>query len=438
MQETFEHNISQQLDDFKLQPSPIVWQEVDAALHPKRKRRIIIWWWLGAAILAIGALGFWATFYSSTNTFKTITNNAGISNSVSPNTQTPTIAETKNRGNDKFKIDKQEVITFEKQQKALFQKPSISLTINNENTNSSTNNKATTQLTTNTNRSSENTDNVMVTTEKVQPSTLDLDKKIDSNTITAENKHDTDTSRIIPLQKKSSKSSRWIVTVGGGILQTSQSYRTNGLAFSNSAAVGNGAPGTPITGGGISNTPAISNAETGFNLQLGLAYNTELGNNWALQTGLQYQYLTNKQGLKADTTTGFTNSFIADNNSFTTNKAHWLQVPITFAYNLRPNSKHQLNILMGSSLAYVVSQEWLISNTNTGRFYYNAAANNKWLLGIHGGLSYTLSKKLSLAAMASYTLTPIQSNVTDKNHFVQYNLQLSTPIRFTNKSSSKK
>jgi hypothetical protein len=199
------------------------------------------------------------------------------------------------------------------------------------------------------------------------------------------------------------------------------------LAFNNST-IGSGV----VTGAPNNTQPTITSPKTGFNIQFGIAYNTDLDKHWALQTGLQYIYLTNKQGIKADTTTGFANSFIADNNSFITNKTHWLQVPITLAYNLQPKSKHKLCLLLGGSIAYTLSEKWLISNTSTGRFYYDASANKKWLFGVHGGISYPVSQKLSLAATASYTLSPIQSKVADKNHFIQYNLQVSTPIVFSN------
>jgi hypothetical protein len=439
MQETFEHNISQQLDDFKLQPSPIVWQEVDAALHPERKRRIIIWWWLGAAIIGVSSmLGYWLiSNQTSTIAFKEITNNQMNINKAIGTTKNASSIKTKKEIKRPFTIDKEVVIAIEKYQKALLGKSKIKIPIYQQNANINNNRAAKEEFITNSNIQSESADNVVVKGDNSNINhqlITSFEKQNDSNVTSTKSSQNIDTSKTITKDKKASEQSNWLVNVGGGILQTSLNQQTNSLSFSNSASIGSGA----VTGVNNNRQPIITSPKTGFNVQLGLAYNTVLGKNWTLQTGLQYQYLTNKQGIKADTTTGFTNSFIADNTNFITNKAHWLKVPITFTYNLQPNSKHQLNILMGSSLAYVVSQEWLISNANTGRFYYNAAANNKWLLGIHGGLSYTLSKKLSLAAMASYTLTPIQSNVKDKNHFVQYNLQLSTPIRFTNKSSSKK
>lgn len=438
MQETFEHNISRQLDDFKLQPSPTVWQEVNAALRPKQKKRMIIWWWLGAAILAISALGFWATYYSSPNIFKKDFNCYITNNPASPSTRT--IGEIKNRDEYQLNIDNHLVKHFNKRQKVIQVTPSISFTLNNQNTNLVIEEATTFNPNLNISYPYKTLDNVIVTTKILQLQKLDLNNKIDSadNIAALANTYNTDSNEIIKNQKKASAPSRWYITVGGGILQTSQAYKTNGLTFNNSAAVGSGATSPPVTGSGTNNAPAISNAKTGFNLQFGIAYNTELGKNWVLQTGLQYQYLANQQGLKADTTTGFANSFIADNNSFTTNKVHWLQVPITFTYNLQPKSKHKLCLLLGGSLAYTLSEKWLISNTSTGRLYYDATLNNRWLIGMHSGLSYALNERLNIAALAEYTLTPIQSNVTDKHHFVQYNMQISTPLNFLKKSSSKK
>lgn len=439
MQETFEHNISQQLDDFKLQPSPIVWQEVDAALHPERKRRFIIWWWLSAAIIGISAIGYWLIInQTSTIASKEIANNQMTTNKAVSTTKNALLSETKKENKKPFTIEKEIVITTEKRQKAMLGKPNITIPIYQQTTNNYNNRTAKKELIVNNSLQAESTNNVIVNSDSKnvnnQPNTV-FEKRSNSNVTITKSSQNTDTSKSNKVNKKLSKKSHWLVIIGGGILETTLTQKTNSTNISSSPSVGNGG----FTGASNNNTqPTITSPKTGFNVQLGLAYNTELNKHWQLQTGLQYQYLTNQHGLKADTTTGFTNSFIADNNHIITNKAHLLQMPITFAYNLQPSSKHQLHVLMGGSLAYVVSEKWLISNASTGRFYYNTSVNNRWLFGVHGGLSYTLTQKLNLAAIAAYTISPIQSQVDDKNHFVQYNIQLSTPISFSNKKKSKK
>lgn len=437
MQETFEHNISQQLDDFKLQPSPIVWQEVDAALHPERKRRFIFWWWLSAAIIGISAIGYWLIInQTSTITPNCLANNQMNINKAISSTKNTSPIETEKEIKKPLIIDKEVVIAIEKHQKALLGKPKITIPIYQQNTNTNNNRTAKKELITNSSIKTESADNVIVKSNENNVNNeliTSIEKQSDSNTTSLKSSQNIDTSKTITKAKKASKQSHWLVTVGGGILETKLTNNSKSLA-NTSSSVGNGG----FAGASNNTQPIITSPKTGFNVQVGLAYNTELGKHWQLLTGLQYQYLTNQHGVKADTTTGFTNSFIADNNNSITNKAHWLQLPITFAYNLQPNSKHQLNVLMGGSLAYVISEKWLISNANTGRFYYDVSVNNRWLFGVHGGLSYAFSQKLNLAAIASYTLSPIQSQVTDKNHFVQYNLQLSTPISFSNKKKSKK
>lgn len=445
MQETFEHNISQQLDDFKLQPSPIVWQEVDAALHPERKRRFIIWWWLSAAFIGISAIGYWLIInQTATITPKKIANIQVVANNLIDNTNKTAITETKKETKKLFTIDKKVVITNEKHQKVLLGKPNLAMPIYQQNASTNSNNSGNPTLITNNSSKAENTDNVIVKSDNsnITNSPITSFKKYNDSIVTVTKPNQNiDTNKVTSKDKKVSKQSHWLVTVGSGFFKTTSNYySTNTIANSSAGSVvgGGGFNGSNNNNNSNNLQPTITSPKTGFSVNVGITFNTDLSKKWRLQAGLQYQYLTNKHGLKADTSTGFTNSFVADNNSIFTNKAHWLQMPFTFIYNLKPKSKHSINVLLGGSLAYVISEKWLISNTSTGRFYYDASLNNRWLLGVHSGLSYAISPKLNVSVLASYTLTPIQSQVTDKNHFLQYNFQLSTPISFSSTKKSKK
>ena len=47
MQNDFEKNITQRMQEFSINPQPEIWQQVEAALPPeKKRRRIALWWWL--------------------------------------------------------------------------------------------------------------------------------------------------------------------------------------------------------------------------------------------------------------------------------------------------------------------------------------------------------------------------------------------------------
>ena len=67
MQETFEDNISQQLGNYKLQPSPTVCQAFDEELHPERKPKLLFWWWLLLLGLLVIGLGY-SLFTNISNT----------------------------------------------------------------------------------------------------------------------------------------------------------------------------------------------------------------------------------------------------------------------------------------------------------------------------------------------------------------------------------
>ncbi|HEY6978780.1 MAG TPA: hypothetical protein VH396_20925, partial [Chitinophagaceae bacterium] len=56
MQDGFEKDIQKRMQDFNLEPSPQVWNEIDTALSEKKRRRFILWWWLLPLMLAGGGV----------------------------------------------------------------------------------------------------------------------------------------------------------------------------------------------------------------------------------------------------------------------------------------------------------------------------------------------------------------------------------------------
>jgi hypothetical protein len=104
MQNNFEDKVGKQVQDFKISPSPMVWQQIEAALPPeKKKRRFAIWMLLPAAIVT----GLVAAYFVPNKTEKTIatngivktTQNSIIDTSAAANSNT--IGELKKvKGND--------------------------------------------------------------------------------------------------------------------------------------------------------------------------------------------------------------------------------------------------------------------------------------------------------------------------------------------------
>ncbi len=62
MQNDFEKDISQRMQDFSIAPQPEIWQQVEAALPPeKKRRRAAFWWWLLPLAVLLGG-GIWLAF----------------------------------------------------------------------------------------------------------------------------------------------------------------------------------------------------------------------------------------------------------------------------------------------------------------------------------------------------------------------------------------
>src|SRR6478609_6876354 len=66
MQDGFEKEIQRRMQDFNLEPSQQVWNEIDTALSEKKRRRFIIWWWLLPLMLAgVSIIWFYHANYES-------------------------------------------------------------------------------------------------------------------------------------------------------------------------------------------------------------------------------------------------------------------------------------------------------------------------------------------------------------------------------------
>ena len=76
MQEGFEKNIQQRMQDFNLEPSPMVWTEIDASLNDKKRRRFAAWWWLLPPAAAMLAAFIILTYKTTKNSNSSLSENA--------------------------------------------------------------------------------------------------------------------------------------------------------------------------------------------------------------------------------------------------------------------------------------------------------------------------------------------------------------------------
>ncbi len=498
MQEEFEKNMEQHLGNFSLQPSPMVWKEVDAALRPERKRRLAIWWLMPLLLLLAGSTGYLFLYNGKEMPAKNqvaVNNKKTNNNSITGNNNnlphqpaqkvTAQIAKlTKSSAQQHLKM----LITKNEATKmaALIAKLS--------NTNTATHKQSFTKQKTLQNGVPENkfgtngavNDGVRTLQQQAgineatkfaedtkgtnRPTTTDKTNHTTTKSAAAINVADALKTPIATLKKVDSltaatkktitkisntKKHQWLVTAGSGALHVGENTLFNNNSAEKAFASSNSNVQPPGGGLGVAagqNVYPLAAPTNGFQLTTGMQYQQLLSKRWKLNTGLQYRYLQNKQLVKNDTTPFFQSLGVVDRfvSSFSntsgkivtvTNHAHWLEVPLTFSYALNPTSKNRVSLIAGGAVAWAFAEKWLISDAANSNFYYNTSLNNKLLFNVNAGLSLDMNSKLQIACMAQQSLTPIHKNTTDKFYYTQYTIQLSKPISFNkllHKSSTKK
>ncbi len=464
MADKFEDNIEHQLSNFSLPPSPLVWREVEAALHPPTKKRVLIWWWLPLLLVVVGGLGYWVIMDKGQE------GKVQVSKRQEDKVQESKEQEGKEQGDKeqegkeqvrkeqgdkkqeskvqesegqvgkvqdyKKQIKQLQIATIAndiklqqvgKQQLAKLPIEKLQPTyvqdnkhpINRQQFEKLVNgNDSSLANTITTNKNAIIKDSVVIVTTK----TTDL-ITIDSAVATK---------KVIPTTP--TKKHQWLLTAGGGLLDITTGI-DNDLKLANSASVpqAGGVQSGTQPGTMFSNRLPVLPPNNGLHFHVGIARKTSVSKQWYVTTGLQYQYLQSKQTVGQDSV----GLFSSGNLTTKTNYAHWLQVPVSVGYIVNPAAKNQVSVTMGGSLAWAFSKKWLITDIATETLYYNPSLNNNMLLGLHGGLSYHHADKYTIALLAAYTTTPIHKKVAEKYHYLLYHLQISTPINFSKKSLKK-
>ncbi len=458
MKEKFEKNIEQRLSKFALEPSAQVWQEVELALHPRRKDRKILWWWLPLAGLLLASGGWWLF----SNTGKSNDNKISATNK-NRKIIDRTVTIDKNKDSENYTAITTQRVSKIKKAPVLKQKVNrISnvaqtsknrIAIRNINRNNSTvtvmenNSNEITTLPSSTGAINErkvndkrkekfaDTSVTAIQETKTFQKNIDTSISVNKNNSTASNKNDSSTNKVTvkknDQKKKGNKKQNWFITLGGGLIHVNQS---NLFSTTFPSASSFATSGTSVSTG-------IPAASVGFNLYSGITYQYPINKRWMLNTGLLYHYLQNKQSVGSDSAAASSITYFRIGNISTkTNFAHWLQLPLSLGYNLNPSAKNKFQILLGSSLAWSVAEKWLVTDGNhlPYPYYYNASLNNRVIINLHAGINYNYKDRFQISLLAEQSLTPIHKLTTEKNYLRQFSLQIDKPLTRYKKKSLKK
>ncbi len=443
MQEPFEKNIEQQLKSFTLQPNETVWQEVEQALHSKKKRFLPFWFF---GIIGLCMLGIATKLFYTANT------------TASKKEQ---IAEKKIANNEQKNTVENLTESFLKQQQNLNEtkkfdvnnkKASSNILVNSIQTKSvDTNKKLSTNSSTQfiTKQVHVNSDNNYLTnviedktdaknksssyaihdvtskfeqqaliTVHLQLNDLNQLKTIDQLTLT-----DNHFPLVKDFPKKQPSKKEWFVQINGGVFQPQQNL------FSKSTAA-DFASGSSLI---VANNTTSKSIEmpNGIAIGIGTGFNKTINKKWNYSIGIQYQYYGNKQQLSADSALSTPNNGIQNYVNYypsgttknVNNQAHLLTVPINFNFSINPNAINQWQLQAGISGSLAIYNNWLIANVATGKYYYDRSLNNLFVGNIQAGIIFNHNNQYGISLIAQRSLTPIHKQVNNV-YFSQLSLQL--------------
>ncbi|MFY7899577.1 MAG: hypothetical protein ACOVNY_05290 [Chitinophagaceae bacterium] len=470
MKEAFDKHIEQELKHFQIQPSPMVWVEIEKSLHPENKRRIVPFWWIGIGflVLTIGGLGL---LYINNTSDKTLVEKPNADNNIVlkesttqklsskvndkeniiqqlQNTKASTKPSLHNQiaqksslkiknqyANNKYSsslktkassfTEKNSLLIEEDKEAVSDVKPSIPASINNtnyKNFDGFTQDAATKSI----------TDSAFtgIQNSKQQEEIPSKNTVLDS--VTSDAKQTTIADNIVVNKVPPKK--RWEWNFGAGILSISEGLFSSGaksITANSSLSLGGGV----INNSNTRNT--FVNQPRGMHISVGISKHQTLKKNWSYFLGLQYRYIQTKQVLQPDTLPFTNNRFLTqtniNNNVSHTNFAHLFEVPFGIEHIITPKQKHPLTISTSMILSWSFHKEWLVTSNGHEYFYKNPSLTQSILVQANAGLFYQLNHQSKIGFVAQRSFTPIHKQVQPQLYFTQYAIQFRKQFSFNSK-----
>ncbi len=428
MQEAFEKNIEQQLKSFQLQPNDTVWQEVEAALHTKKRRAAPIWWMTFAGTLLMGCFLLFNYF----NTIKTAKSALVQATLIKSDLSKETIEKT----------NKQEIIIVEKQPINTKNKSDIIFTKKHEliekeftqksKSNSFDNRKHISILKTNAKTNvverndfktnQENNTIQIVTPIKEQRQYLTkadllpiqslLPTKFEEKQLVGNNSIQFPAVQKTTIKDSSNKNittkQKWFITGSLGLLTTKQnSFLDNSTTLD---ALANFGSSSSVVSSATTNKIKYPN---GTALMLGGGFQQQLSKKWSYNAALQYKLLSSNVSI-------VDSLFRFQSNSY---KAHWIEIPINISYQLN-NATHPFYLTAGLSGAFAFASNWSYADLRTNEFYNDITKNRKLFVNAQVGAAYNIQKNWLMQVSVEKSLTSVHRKVANKFYYTQFNVQV--------------
>ncbi len=391
---SFEHNMSRQMEDFQYPASAAVWQKLEANLQKRKKRRWAIIWFFSGLVLVGTGLYFMARPADPIKEIRLVSNNlkADISEKLPLNPKEnrkdksviPVAKSLRKHGKTEQVIVKKE---NEFNQQEIIEKSTENMVIDSVIV--------------------KDVDSVSI------PKSSDMPTETDSIAV----------AKILPEKKTGKRSISFGIRFEAGRSANGQSSLqktyTNNLISSPTA-------GGPIT---FSNPYA---QEPSFGWSIGAWVKIPIRHRLNLQTGLQYHnYRTStpvgtqvQSPLLINNRVGDMRSYYQPGNAANyQNNYHILSVPVEIALQLNKGKKLPVSWVLGMEPGWMIGSNAVIQDTS-GYLYNDKSMYNRFQFGLQTGISFRMFQKskhaLELGPVFRYMITPAFKNGSDYNGHLNF------------------
>lgn len=438
MQNEFEKQVQQKMEELKLVPSDPVWQKVEMQIRKKKDRRRAILW-IPLIVLLAGGLWIGIEQYPNNENRQSKIEHLKKENPVVVTTSTPGIVEE----NRPTPMDKTP-LHFEKKIKAkptglnlspagnVFEQLNTANKISFvEKKNASPSIKEPVIVENIIQQDNQLPRQVNVDTSlKTIPNydTIATSNKVEQNATAAPVKQDSTVVKKPEVKKHALRKWKYNLLAVAGLSGLGRINMYNGQK---SLSAYNAPPAGANGGGQFNYGP--SEVAKGFSYAIGALANKQLGKKTLFSVGLQYNYYSNtiEVGSNVNQSRVIMDYAVTQFYSNQTNARepyrnhyHFITIPVVFDWQLL--KKYPLNFNTGLSLQYLLQTNALRFDYATQAYFHNIKAFNRAQLMSELGLSYSVplkQKPLTFGPQLQYGLTRLEKGNVD-HHLFSYGLKV--------------
>ena len=439
MEKNFEKEVKQRLEEMKLSPAPMVWDNVELAIRKKKQKTRLLWWLFFFAFLGLGFISF-LLFpdlskrpYTDKGNSAHVKTNVPLQRTVTPkNTiSLPAVDEVHQETRLPKLSSEKKTILIPVSDEVIIPEGKISKTLNREI------NKVLKEKRTAIDNFSYNTEKIVSAKEVDVINKEEVGIQLsDTAIMVAVNNDSIAKTEIIALKKQTDTAVNTDSTKRKAVKKFASKFKVGFSVELGTASIrGRSRSGIELD---LLPNPIVtkpSEITKGSYFSPGLSVTKNLNTQISISTGLNYAFYSTHmhvgQKINADTVLQRANSLFAtnayylnDNSIRYTNKFHALRLPVIF--NFKPFLSYPLYIHAGLELQKVFSTNALAYNKNSNLYYADSRAFSKIQIFSNLGLSYTIFKgknlDLRIGTKLHYGHSKINFKENDSNKMFLFGL----------------